>query len=139
MQVLFLTVPSLFLWLSKNNYPIYTPVQYRQQISKNYFIIVLLCQKHFTPNKISNSYGYMTSYPIDILVFQGIKPSIGINFSTNDLDAPLTLQNGAKNSVIINITTPFSFSNIATNNLSVKSSTQYSISNFSFLKESNRI
>ena len=58
------------------------------------------------------------------MFFKGRKSSIGLNFSTNDLKALSTPQNGANNSVISGITNIFSFDNIDPNDPLAKNNTQ---------------
>ena len=70
-------------------------------------------------------YTCKTPYPLDLVFSSIIKSSIVIDFSTDNLKAPSTTQNGTTNSVIRGITTPFSFINIDPNYPSVKNITQY--------------
>ena len=71
----------------------------------------------------------MTSYPIDSVVFHGIKSSVGINFSKYFLKDPPTPKNGAKHLVIISTNTIFSFSNIDPNDPSSKTVLNINIQN----------
>ena len=75
------------------------------------------------PDQISYLYDRTTSYPMDLVVFLGSKPCIGINLSTDDLKAPSTPINGSSSSVISGITTLFSLRNIDQNDSSVKKET----------------
>ena len=82
---------------------------------------------HAVSDKISYSYEHITSYPMDLVVFQGSKSRIGINFSSDYLQDPSTPLNGSSSSVISGITTLFSFININQKQSSVKNSTHISL------------
>ena len=62
---------------------------------------------------------------MDLVVFQGIKSRMCINFSTYYLKAPSTPLNGSSSSAISSITTPFQLLIIGQNYSSVKNSTQF--------------
>ena len=89
--ILLLSVSTPFLWLIQNNYQIHTTIKYHQYIvAKPNLQHLLFKIKMWFLIKINHLYYRVTSYPIDSVVFQASKSSIGLNLDTYGLKAPST-------------------------------------------------
>ena len=125
MLILLLTVFRLYLRQSQTHYQVHNnTTPHVDCITTN--LSTSSCAKTYSfSDESSYLYDCTTSYPTALVVFQGSKSLIDINFFTYNLKASSTLLNGSSISFIKGITTPFSLHNIEQNYSSLKNGSQF--------------